>query len=146
MITKHLTKFSRLTRLYTLSTPFTSQRRLYSLETNAERQYHRLSDDYLDKLVEYFEEIGDATNLKGYDIVYTDGVLTLKLGVSGTYVINKQPPNRQIWLSSPTSGPARFEFSSDKKAWVNARTGQPLKELLDRELKLILHQDMDTPI
>lgn len=29
------------------------------------------------------------------------GVLTLKLGSHGTYVINKQPPNKQIWLSSP---------------------------------------------
>lgn len=31
------------------------------------------------------------------------GVLTLKLGDKGTYVINKQPPNKQIWLSSPIS-------------------------------------------
>jgi frataxin len=30
-----------------------------------------------------------------------NGVVTLRLGVHGTYVLNKQPPNRQIWLSSP---------------------------------------------
>jgi len=30
-----------------------------------------------------------------------DGVLTVKLGEHGTYVINKQAPNRQMWLSSP---------------------------------------------
>jgi hypothetical protein len=29
------------------------------------------------------------------------GVLTVKLGQKGTFVINKQTPNRQIWLSSP---------------------------------------------
>ena len=29
------------------------------------------------------------------------GVLTVKLGQRGTYVINKQVPNRQIWMSSP---------------------------------------------
>lgn len=29
------------------------------------------------------------------------GVLTLSLGPHGTYVINKQPPNKEIWLSSP---------------------------------------------
>lgn len=28
-------------------------------------------------------------------------MLTLKLGEKATYVINKQPPNKQIWLSSP---------------------------------------------
>ena len=30
------------------------------------------------------------------------GVLTVKVGDHGTYVINKQTPNKQIWLSSPT--------------------------------------------
>ena len=30
------------------------------------------------------------------------GVLTLSLGLGkGTYVLNKQAPNRQLWLSSP---------------------------------------------
>ena len=28
----------------------------------------------------------------------------------GTWVINKQPPNRQVWLSSPISGPRRFDW------------------------------------
>ncbi len=39
------------------------------------------------------------------------GVINIKLGSRGTYVINKQPPNQQLWLSSPTSGPKRFDFS-----------------------------------
>ncbi len=38
------------------------------------------------------------------------GVLTLCFPPSGTYVLNKQPPNRQIWLSSPVSGPKRFDY------------------------------------
>jgi frataxin-like iron-binding protein CyaY len=29
-------------------------------------------------------------------------MLFYRLGDHGTYVINKQTPNRQIWLSSPT--------------------------------------------
>lgn len=29
------------------------------------------------------------------------GVLTLDLGSRGTYVLNKQAPNHQIWSSSP---------------------------------------------
>jgi len=29
------------------------------------------------------------------------GVLTLQLGKPGTYVINKQAPNKQVWWSSP---------------------------------------------
>ena len=35
--------------------------------------------------------------------LFQSGVLTVSLGASaGTYVINKQTPNKQIWLSSPT--------------------------------------------
>ena len=28
----------------------------------------------------------------------------------GTYILNKQPPNKQIWLSSPVSGPKRYDW------------------------------------
>jgi frataxin len=37
-------------------------------------------------------------------------VLNLSLPPHGTYVLNKQPPNQQIWMSSPISGPCRFGF------------------------------------
>ncbi|MCD7448451.1 hypothetical protein HAX54_042249, partial [Datura stramonium] len=42
-------------------------------------------------------ESGDSVDIDGFD----NEVLTLKLGSLGTYVINKQTPNRQIWMSSP---------------------------------------------
>ena len=38
------------------------------------------------------------------------GVLTMVLDGGNTYVLNKQRPNRQVWLSSPVSGPRRFEL------------------------------------
>lgn len=38
-------------------------------------------------------------------------MLTLRLGELGTYVINKQTPNRQIWMSSPMSGPVRYDWA-----------------------------------
>jgi frataxin-like iron-binding protein CyaY len=36
-----------------------------------------------------------------FSLTFQNQVLTLKLGDLGTYVVNKQTPNRQIWLSSP---------------------------------------------
>ena len=36
-------------------------------------------------------------------------------------MINKQPPNKQIWLSSPISGPKRYD-------WVVISEGQSAKE------------------
>lgn len=46
-----------------------------------------------------------------------DGVLSIQLGAAGTYVLNIQSPNRQVWLSSPISGPARFNFDSATRTW-----------------------------
>lgn len=73
------------------------------------------------------------------------GVLTLAFPPNGTYVINKQPPNKQIWLSSPITGPKRYDYviaseGQDAKEgtgtgeWVYLRDGSTLNELLNKEL------------
>ncbi|RXN12399.1 mitochondrial [Labeo rohita] len=69
-----------------------------------ETEYERLADETLDALAEYFEDLTDESFTgMDYDAVFSSGVLTVKVGSDhGTYVINKQTPNRQIWLSSPT--------------------------------------------
>jgi frataxin len=64
------------------------------------------------------------------------GVLTVKLGSHGTYVINKQTPNRQIWMSSPVSGPFRYDYQHGQ--WVYARTGQELLQQVQQELQGLL--------
>lgn len=47
------------------------------------------------------------------------------------YVLNKQTPNKQIWLSSPISGPSRFEQSDGK--WKHYRTQEDILEMLNME-------------
>lgn len=65
--------------------------------------------------------------------------MTINVGDEiGTYVINKQTPNRQIWLSSPRSGPKRYDFDPDKRRWVYKHDGVSLHELLTEEFKTIL--------
>lgn len=59
-------------------------------------------------------------------------MLTIKLGQHGTYVINKQTPNKQIWLSSPTSGPKRYDYID--KTWIYKHSGESLYELLSNEI------------
>lgn len=79
--------------------------------------------------------------------LYNDkaGVLTLKFPPAGTYVLNKQPPNKQIWLSSPVSGPKRYDWvvmsdsMHDKEGtavgdWIYLRDGTTLSDLLRKEL------------
>ncbi|KAJ3276249.1 hypothetical protein HDV01_005697 [Terramyces sp. JEL0728] len=113
--------------------------------TLTESEYHKYADIYFDNLVEYLEDFGDQTSIQGYDVLYSSGVMTLKLGEKGTYVVNKQPPNKQIWLSSPMSGPKRFDLNSTKDMWVYSRTGIGINDLLDRELSELLSSKIKTP-
>lgn len=64
---------------------------------------------------------------------------------NGVYVVNKQPPNKQIWLSSPLTGPKRYDWvivSEDQNSkqdtgvgsWVYLRDGDSLTELLRKEI------------
>ncbi len=58
-------------------------------------------------------------------------MLNIEIRNKKFYVLNKQTPNKQIWLSSPISGPSRFEYEG--KQWVNNRTKEDLLEILNRE-------------
>ena len=58
-------------------------------------------------------------------------------------MLNKQPPNKQIWLSSPISGPKRYDYVAAGAAegkgegqgeWVYLRDGSTLTGLLREEL------------
>ncbi|XP_017460668.1 PREDICTED: frataxin homolog, mitochondrial isoform X1 [Rhagoletis zephyria] len=108
-------------------------------------KYERVCSETLDALCDYLEElIENAKTLSSSDVAYGDGVLTVKLGPEyGTYVINRQTPNKQIWLSSPTSGPKRYDFvatSSQSGRWIYKHNGESMHELLQRELQEILRE------
>ncbi|KAI4790282.1 hypothetical protein KUCAC02_034728, partial [Chaenocephalus aceratus] len=70
------------------------------------------------------------------------GVLTVKVDREhGTYVINKQTPNKQIWLSSPSSGPKRYDWTGAR--WVYTHDGVSLHQLLSKEFSIIFNKDID---
>ncbi|KAK7871169.1 hypothetical protein R5R35_002411 [Gryllus longicercus] len=105
--------------------------------------YERISEDTLETLTEYFEElVEEGAHLNSPDVIYGDGVLTVQFGEPyGTYVINRQSPNLQIWLSSPTSGPKRYDFLDGH--WVYRHDGVSLHDLLNEEISKILQQSVD---
>ncbi|XP_071703469.1 frataxin, mitochondrial-like [Rutidosis leptorrhynchoides] len=100
-----------------------------------EDEFHELADATMYNLLEKIEEYGDAVDIDGFDIDYGNQVLTVKFGDLGTYVLNKQTPNRQIWMSSPVSGPSRFDWDQSTKAWIYRRTKAKLLETLENEIK-----------
>jgi len=106
-------------------------------------EYHTFSDATMDVLLESLEQLLDKVGNPSYEVEYHSGVLTLMLGNSGTYVINKQPPNKQIWLSSPFSGPKRYDYLPTTDSWVYARDGRTLGDLLNTELTKALGTTVD---
>ncbi|RDB29582.1 Frataxin, mitochondrial [Hypsizygus marmoreus] len=106
-------------------------------------RYHILSDTTMDTLLESLENLLDDLGNPDYEVEYHSGVLTLLLGEKGTYVINKQPPNKQIWLSSPFSGPKRYDYSEVNDNWLYSRDGHSLGDLLNDELSKALNQTVD---
>ncbi|KJE91286.1 hypothetical protein CAOG_02445 [Capsaspora owczarzaki ATCC 30864] len=99
-------------------------------------EYHRLADSTLHDVRASLEETIDnaGDEVLDYDIIEQSGVMTMAFGSKGTYVLNKQAPNQQMWLSSPASGPHRFDWSSTQQAWISTQNPKlNLLELLETE-------------
>jgi len=103
-------------------------------------EYHQLSDTTMEALLDSLEVLVDQHPDLPFEVEYHSGVLTLALGDKGTYVINKQPPNKQIWLSSPRSGPKRYDLDVEQNEWFYGRDNTTLRSLLEEELGSIFGQ------
>ncbi|CAN8104156.1 unnamed protein product [Discula destructiva] len=117
----------------------------------SDEQYHALSEEYMDTICSRLEDVSEKNS--GVDVEYSAGVLNVSFPTLGTYVINKQPPNKQIWLSSPKSGPKRYDYvvygegqgqKEDTAVgdWVYLRDGSTINQLFREELDI----DMDLPL
>ena len=125
----------------------------------SDSQYHDLADAYLQNLLESLEALADVPPSPAQsasrdapvqpfdptkiDAEYSQGTLEIRTPM-GTYVINKQPPNRQIWLSAPVSGPKRFDWVEEGPQggrWVYLRDGTGLSELLREEIGVLLGEE-----
>jgi len=115
-------------------------------------EYHQRADEYLDLLVSRLEKQQESR--QDLEVEYAAGVLEVSIASKGTYVLNKQPPNKQIWLSSPQSGPKRFDWvvtgeSMNQKEgggvgdWIYLRDGTSLTDLVRKELGVELGTDTD---
>ncbi|CAO1617736.1 unnamed protein product [Parajaminaea phylloscopi] len=137
---RHLTlSHPRTASAASTSSPNNEKTAQRTRELNA-RDYATVSEQVLESLVSQLETLIDESDpgpaTADWEVEYSQGVLTLKVPPTGTYVLNKQPPNKQIWLSSPTSGPKKFDYTDRDGVWVCSRDGEDdvvLHELLSHE-------------
>lgn len=108
-----------------------------TMDTMDKNTYETLADETLESLSDKFEEVLElyAANVES-DVMLASGVLTVNMGPKGIYVINKQTPNKQIWLSSPISGPKRYDYVDGN--WIYKHDGMPMATLLSKELTELL--------
>lgn len=104
-------------------------------------EYQKASDSTLEELSDKLDLILDDRYDQGADVSLNNGVLTVTVDEDNTYVINKQTPNKQIWLSSPLSGPKRFDFLLGQ--WVERHSKVELKKLLSEELSQLLKEKIE---
>lgn len=76
------------------------------------------------------------------EIEQSSGMLSIELPSGKQFVINRQIPTRQIWLSSPLSGGLRFDYDEDEKAWVLS-DGRRLDTLLKADLETLLEEEVE---
>ncbi|CAL1279082.1 unnamed protein product [Larinioides sclopetarius] len=116
-----------------------NSRSLKSISSPAE--YEQVAEETLQSLSDQFEEVLEDSDLIDWDVTYSNDVLTISLNNSGVYVINKQSPNKQIWLSSPFSGPKRYDFKDG--LWVYKHEGISLHQLLGDEISKVIHKEVN---
>ncbi|KAL4909071.1 hypothetical protein BDW74DRAFT_77118 [Aspergillus multicolor] len=116
-------------------------------------QYHEYSDHYIHVVQAKIEELEEERSDIETDL--GAGILHISVANVGTYVLNKQPPIKQLWLSSPVSGPRQYDWvvegdqmheKQDTRPangqWVCLRDSSNLTELLNNELGLDLPRDV----
>jgi frataxin len=103
-----------------------------------EHEYLARAHASLEVIYEAALAAGEAGALgDDFDAETDGGVVRLHLGEAGGYVVNTQTPTRQIWLSSPVSGPWRYDWDAASGSWCATRDGHRLFELLESELREI---------
>lgn len=95
-----------------------------------EDDFHKIADEALERLNDFLAPLEDDEEV---ELELSMGVLKLRVPSAGgpkAWVINKQTPNRQLWWSSPISGPRRYEWHLNKdisddlasiRSWTHTR-------------------------
>lgn len=93
--------------------------------------YDKFANSILSKIATVFEK----QPLEG-DLNEKEGVLSYKIKNLGEYILNKQPPLKQIWSSSPISGPKRFFIGNDFSFYCT-KTNQNILDYIEDEMNKI---------
>ena len=90
-----------------------------------ESDFHRAVDAVLARI----ERAAEAAESLDSDL--ESGILTLECADGSREIVNRQTPNREIWVAARSGG---FHFRFDGAAWRDTRSGEELFASLARIL------------
>jgi len=88
-----------------------------------ESEFHRAVDEVLARV----ERAAEAS--EGLDADLEAGILTLECPDGTRIIVNRQAPNREIWVAARSGG---FHFAWRDGAWRDTRSGEELFASLAR--------------
>ena len=110
-----------------------------NINNTKENVFYNLADGYLDTL---FNKLDSCEKVNFDNLEYSQGVLNFTILKNKHFVLNLQRPNKQIWLSSPISGPQRYEYNEITKEWINVRDKvTKLTPLINDEINQIMQNN-----
>lgn len=108
----------------------------FPLSGTSAREFEHELESLLECLVVLLESSRlESSNL---DVNLADGVLSVASPTKGTWILNKHTPTRQIWLSSPVSGPRKFNFHSAARSAESTGEGWLGERDQTEELKTMI--------
>ena len=99
--------------------------RAYHSRIMNESDFHRAVDGVLARIESSLEDAD------GIDVDLESGILTLTCGDGSRIIVNRQTPNREIWVAARSGG---FHFTHREGAWRDTRSGEELFASLSRAI------------
>jgi CyaY protein len=99
-----------------------------------ESEFHRAVDAVLARVEASVEA------LDGLDVDLESGILTITCADGSRVIVNRQTPNREIWVAARSGG---FHFASRDGGWRDTRTGDELFASLARIIASQARVDVD---
>ena len=91
-----------------------------------ESEFHRAVDAVLARIESSLEDAD------GVDVDLESGILTVTCGDASRVIVNRQTPNREIWVAARSGG---YHFAWRDGQWRDTRGGDELFALLARAIE-----------
>jgi CyaY protein len=98
-----------------------------------ESEFHGAVDAVLARIESSLE------NEEGLDVDLESGILTVTCGDRSKVIVNRQTPNREIWVAARSGG---FHFRFRDGAWRDTRSGDELFASLARVIASQAHVEV----